>query len=116
LQFNVFAQHSEVLFLGWPSPTPELSNAVRSITYEDSETYGGQAVAAELQRFLASHYVSKTISVLSHENFVLYEATDRGVVASRIADLFPNARILFTGQKAAGCSVRLVSAEGAQVP
>jgi hypothetical protein len=95
LQLNLFAHHPDVLFLGWPAPSPQLERATRAILYDDSEEFDEERIATEIQQFCETA-PSRRVAVLSHENFALYEATDRGVVARRLAALFPHARILFT--------------------
>ncbi len=95
LQLNLFAAHPDILFLGRPAPAPELDAAIKRIAYEDSTRYRAEEVAAVLQRYL-ERAPRRRVIVLSNENFALYEATDRGVVAERLHRLAPEARVLFT--------------------
>jgi hypothetical protein len=95
LQRNVFACHSGIFHLGRPAPTPELERAIHAIAHADGTVYDGAAVARTVARALAEAPAGRTV-VLSNENFALYEATDRAVVAERLATLFPDATVLFT--------------------
>lgn len=95
LQRNVFACHSGLFYLGRPAPTAELEKAIHAIAHADGTIYDRRQVADVIARALASAPVDRTV-VLSNENFALYEATDRAVVAERLAALFPGATVLFT--------------------
>lgn len=95
LQRNVFARHSGIFHLGRPAPTPELERAIHAIAHADGTVYDGRAVEKVIARALAAAPADRTV-VLSNENFALYEATDRALVAERLAALLPGATVLFT--------------------
>lgn len=94
LQQQVFARHPKITYLGMPAPTATAKLAINQICQADSVVYDEIAVAEQL-RTPAIAAGTSTV-VLSYENFALYESTDKGVVAERLHNLFPEARILFT--------------------
>jgi len=95
LQRNLLARHPALCHLGRPAPDDELDAAIHAIAHADSTLYDESAVRRILVRALAREDGRRLVT-LSNENFTLYEATDRRVVAERLARLFPGARILFT--------------------
>jgi len=95
LQRELFADHPKLFHLGRPSPTPELEAAVFALAHADSTLFDEAAVRRIFAQALAAAPEGATVT-LSNENFTLYEATDRGLVAERLARLFPGARVLFT--------------------
>ncbi len=95
LQRNLLATHPSILHLGRPAPWEELERAIHIIAHSDSTVYDEAAVRRVLTVALAETK-GRRIVTLSNENFALYEATDRRVVAERLARLFPQAEIFFT--------------------
>lgn len=95
LQRHVFPHHPEIHFLGLPAPTAELEWAIRHLCQADSTHYEGERVYALLGAAIAAAPADRLVLV-SYENFALYESKDKGLVAERLAALFPHARILFT--------------------
>lgn len=93
LQQLVFARHPEINYLGLPAETEEVRAAIRRICRDDGLYWDEAAVAAILGPRLAS---KREVSLLSYENFTLYESTDKAVIADRLHALFPEARVFFT--------------------
>ena len=95
LQKHVFAQHPGLYFLGLPAHMPELEWAV-SHGYEADTTH---VMAERLQRAFETGCADapdgKPI-LISYENYTLYKAKDKGLVAERLKNLFPQAKIVFT--------------------
>ncbi len=95
LQRNLLAAHPAILHLGRPPPDAGLERAIHAIAHDDSTVYDEAAVRRVLAAALADAGRYRVVTI-SNENFALYEATDRRVVAERLARLFPRARVLFT--------------------
>lgn len=95
LQRHVFPHHPEIAYLGLPGPTAELEWAIRHLCQADSTLYEGDRVA-EVLAAAADAAAPDRLVLVSYENFALHESKDKGVVAARLAELFPAARILFT--------------------
>ena len=95
LQRHVFPRHPEIAYLGLPAPTAELEWAIRHLCQADSTLWEGERVTAIL-RAAAEAAPADRLLLVSYENFALHESTDKGLVAARLAALFPRAAILFT--------------------
>lgn len=95
LQRHVFPHHPQIAFLGLPAPTDELEWAIRHLCQADSTSYEGERVARVLGA-AAEAAAPERLVLVSYENFALHESKDKGLVAARLAELFPGARILFT--------------------
>jgi hypothetical protein len=95
LQRHVFARHPELHFLGLPAPAPALEWAVRHICQADTSHFEAERLRQVLAEALAACPVGRR-PLISYENLALYESKDKGLVAERLAALFPAARILFT--------------------
>jgi len=95
LQRHVFAHHNEIRYLGLPAPEPELEWAIRHVCQADSTLFEPERLQAVLAGGLAGA-APGTRPLISYENFALHESKDKGLVADRLAALFPNGRILFT--------------------
>lgn len=93
LQQLVFARHPEINYLGLPAETEEVRAAIRRICRDDGLYWDEAAVGAILGPLLSS---AREASLLSYENFTLYESTDKLVIADRLHALFPEARVFFT--------------------
>lgn len=95
LQHAVFARHDEINYLGLPAPRSDLGQVIHALAKADSTRFDlGRA-----RRTVAPHLrpaPPRRITLVSYENFVLYESTDKGVVAQRLRDIFPDCQILFT--------------------
>jgi hypothetical protein len=95
LQKHVFARHPGIHFLGLPAPLPELEWAIRHICQADSVDYDPARLCGVIGESLASAPTG-AVPLISYENLALHESKDKGLVADRLAALFPAARILFT--------------------
>lgn len=95
LQRHVFPNHADIAYLGLPGPTPELEWAVRHLCQADSVHYERARIEAAFAAALAAAPAGR-VAVISYENFALYESKDKGLVAQRLKELFPEARLLFT--------------------
>ncbi|MCS6781355.1 MAG: hypothetical protein NZ555_16820 [Geminicoccaceae bacterium] len=95
LQRHVFPHHPEIAFLGLPAPSAELEWAIRHLCQGDSTCYKAERVRT-IFREAATAAPPERLLLVSYENFALHESKDRGLVADRLADLFPGATILFT--------------------
>jgi hypothetical protein len=91
----VFHEHAQINYLGIPAPEPVLEGLIRAIAREDSMRFDMAAARAALAPHLAERAEQK-VTLLSYENFTLYEARDKGVVARRLHALLAPARIMFT--------------------
>jgi hypothetical protein len=96
LQRSVFARHGQVHYLGVPAPDPALDALLRRIPREDSTRFDLEAARAALAPYLAPP-PTRAVSLLSYENFTLYESKDKGLVAERLRGLCgPSCRVMFT--------------------
>lgn len=95
LQQGVFPRHSQIHYLGVPSDDPTLHQLLRLIATEDSTRFDIDAVRTALLPHLAPP-LRRRVTLLSYENFTLYEAKDKGLVAARLHALLGSCRILFT--------------------
>lgn len=90
LQKGVFPHLENLNFLGVPGVTNELDKSLRTLCDVDDILLDQQQIAAEL----SSAFDPKRLNVISHENFALYKSTDKGLIARRLKNVFPDARIL----------------------
>lgn len=93
LQRLVFARHPEITYLGLPAADPDAKESIREICRADSLWYDGERVRRSLMSRL---HGGEQAVLLSYENFTLYESKDKGLVAARLFELLPDARIFFT--------------------
>jgi hypothetical protein len=95
LQQGVFARHGQVHYLGVPAPDPALDALLRRIPREDSTRFDLAAARAELTAHLTPP-PGRVVSLISYENFTLYESKDKGLVAGRLRELLGPCRVMFT--------------------
>ena len=95
LQEGLFDAHPEIGFLGRTRDGRSLDRLIHRISREDSITFDYAAARDALAAAIAAIPADRRL-LISCENFSLYEVADRGLVAARLARLFPNATILFT--------------------
>jgi hypothetical protein len=95
LQRGVFPRHGQIHYLGVPAADPALDLLLRRIPREDSTRFDLEAARAQLQPHLELP-PGCTTALISHENFTLYEAKDKGLVAARLHALVGPCRIMFT--------------------
>lgn len=91
LQFDLFAQHSEVSNLGKPS---ESSDFYRYILWTEAADYDSAKSHAIWQETVAPNLVEGKVPVYSYENFATLPGIDRTLAAQRLANLFPNGRAI----------------------
>lgn len=101
LQRHLFKNHSQIRYLGKPYADETLKTLVHRSIMQESLTYRASA----FKEYLAEAVFDKTgetadpgkIVVLSDEMLVSYsKARDKGLVARRLEEVFPGAKILFT--------------------
>lgn len=95
LQRHVFPMHDEIAYLGLPAPDPALEWAIRHLCQADTIHYEAERVRTVLDEAIARTPPERLV-LASYENWALYESKDKGLVAGRLAELFPGARILLT--------------------
>lgn len=95
LQELVFSRHPEIGFFGPSVEDKGIAWAIRHLCNADSSHYREDDVRRIFTEAIMALPADKVV-VISHENFTLYEATDKGIVAERLHALFPNAAICFT--------------------
>ena len=74
--------------------TAGLDEAIRSISLEDSLRYDPSKVRGQVAQALAQLVPANGRLLISWEAF-MHNITDRGLIATRLKELFPNAKILF---------------------
>ena len=95
LQEGLFDTHPDIGFLGRTRDGRLLDRLIHRISREDSITFDHAAARDALAEAIDAIPANRRL-LISCENFSLYEVADRGLVAARLARLFPNATILFT--------------------
>lgn len=95
LQRHVFARHRGLCYLGIPAPSPALDWAVAHICQADSIYLQADRLHDVLEAAVAAADRGQAI-LISYENFAFCKSKDKGLIAQRLAALFPEARILFT--------------------
>ncbi len=99
LQTDVFPKIEEVYFIGRKYIkdnsfiSKDFENAIYSISFEDTFNYNHSRVEQQINRALEMIPSSKKKLVISWEAFV-HNVADRGLIANRLYQLFPNARII----------------------
>lgn len=71
-----------------------LDEAIRSISFEDSLKYDGSKVRSQVAEAVEELVPAGGKLLLSWEAF-MHNVADRGLIAARLKDLFPKAKILF---------------------
>lgn len=95
LQEGLFDHHPDIGFLGRTRDGRPLDRLIHRISREDSIAYDHAAVRDALAETIDRLPAERRL-LISCENLSLYEVGDRGLVAARLARLFPNATVLFT--------------------
>jgi len=98
LQRHLFKNHSQIRYLGKPYPDETLQALVHRLIMQESLVYRASAVKEYMENTLFDKPgdPGKTV-VLSDEMLVSYsKARDKGLVARRLKEVFPAAKILFT--------------------
>lgn len=100
LQMDIFPNLPGVLYCGrrygaeHAFVTAGLDEAIRSISFEDSLKYDGGKVKALISEALAELAPAEGKLLLSWEA-LMHNVADRGLIAARLKELFPGAKILF---------------------
>lgn len=92
LQMAVFPKLEGVNYLGMPADDPKVASAISALCQVDGVRYD----SASLRGALTRHLDDERINVISHENFTYYRSKDKSLIAYRIKELFPDAKIIFT--------------------
>ncbi|TCK19075.1 hypothetical protein DFR30_2369 [Thiogranum longum] len=95
LQVQVFSNHPDIHYLGMPAKSTDMTWAIRHICRADSVYYERDRVREIFSAALESAPDGKSV-ILSHENFALYESKDKGMLAQRLRELIPDAKVFFT--------------------
>ena len=95
LQVQVFSNHTDIAYLGMPAKSTDMSWAIRHICRADSVYYERDRVRDIFDTALGAAPGDRTV-ILSHENFALYESKDKGMLAQRLRELMPDAKVFFT--------------------
>jgi hypothetical protein len=100
LQTDIFPNLPGVVYCGrrygteHAFATAGLDEAIRSISFEDSLRYDAGKVRVQVAEALAERVPADGKLLLSWEAF-MHNVADRGLIAARLKELFPGAKILF---------------------
>jgi hypothetical protein len=95
LQRGVFSQHEGINFLGLPTQDDRVAAAIHAIAKVDSIRFDLRRIRETFRHHLESG-AAREVTLVSYENFTLYESRDKGIVAHRLKDVFGDCRIFFT--------------------
>jgi hypothetical protein len=95
LQRGVFSRHEGIKFLGLPAKDDRLAGAIHAIAKADSSCFDLRQIRETFRPHLESGPAGE-VTLVSYENFTLYESRDKGIVAHRLKEIFGDCRILFT--------------------
>lgn len=100
LQKHLFSHHSQVQYLGKPFLDHTLKTLLRQLIMQESTAYDSSALKQYLEnerKILKKDNPAKKVIVLSEEMLLSYSKTrDKGLVAQRLNEVFPSAKVLFT--------------------
>jgi hypothetical protein len=98
LQKYLFSNHSQVHYLGKPYTDDTLKTLVHQLIMQESLVYDPALLKNHLDRkILININSTKKVIVLSEEMLLSYsKARDKGLVAQRLKEVFPSAKVLFT--------------------
>jgi hypothetical protein len=98
LQNHLFAKHPGILYLGKPYPDDDLKGMISRLVLQESTVYHAENLKHYINKHLArERETGKKVILISDETFVsAAKVRDKGVVAHRLKDLFPGAKILVT--------------------
>jgi|APTNR8051073442_1049403.scaffolds.fasta_scaffold00732_17 hypothetical protein len=94
-QKDIFPHHGGIDYLGLPAPDDGMDALIHRIAKQDSISFDAHAAADLVRDRLAGHDAGR-LTLLSYENFTLYESIDKGIVADRLHQLFAPCKIIFT--------------------
>ena len=95
LQRGVFRQHEGINFLGLPARDDRLAGAIHAIAKADSIAFDLGRMRETFRHRLESGPAHE-VTLISYENFTLYESRDKGIIARRLKEIFGDCRIFFT--------------------
>jgi hypothetical protein len=95
LQHGVFSRHEGINFLGLPTQDDRLAAAIHAIAKADSSCFDLRQIRETFRHHLESG-PAREVTLVSYENFTLYESRDKGIVARRLKEIFGDCRIFFT--------------------
>ncbi|MCU0286545.1 MAG: sulfotransferase [Acidobacteria bacterium] len=98
LQKHLFSRHSQVQYLGKPFNDNNFKTLLHQLIMQESTVYDPSELKKYLENEILKKYdPGKKIIVLSEEMLLSYSKTrDKGLVAQRLKEVFPFARVLFT--------------------
>jgi hypothetical protein len=98
LQKHLFSRHSQVHYLGKPYADDTLKTLVHRLIMQESLVYDPIPLKNHLEKEILSNInPAKKVILLSEEMLLSYsKARDKGLVAQRLKETFPSAKILFT--------------------
>lgn len=98
LQKHLFSNHSQVYYLGKPYADDTLKTLVHRLIMQESLVYDPGPLKNHLEKeTLLNINPAKKVILLSEEMLLSYsKARDKGLVAQRLKEIFPSAKILFT--------------------
>jgi hypothetical protein len=95
LQRGVFSQHEGINFLGLPTQDDRLAAAIHAIAKADSIRFDLRRIRETFRHHLETG-AAREVTLVSYENFTLYESRDKGIVARRLKEIFGECRVFFT--------------------
>lgn len=98
LQKHLFSNHSQVHYLGKPYVDDTLKTLVHRLIMQESLVYDPAPLRNHLEKeILLNINPAQKVILLSEEMLLSYsKARDKGLVAQRLNEAFPSAKILFT--------------------
>lgn len=98
LQTHLFAKHPGIHYLGKPYRDDDLKEMISRLVMRESTVYTTENLKQYINKHLARGLeTGKNVFLISDETFVsAAKVRDKGVVAHRLKDLFPAAKILVT--------------------
>lgn len=100
LQKHLFSCHSQVQYLGKPFADETFKTLIHQLIMQESTVYDSSALKQYLEsekEILKKIAPAKKIILLSEEMLLSYSKTrDKGIVAQRLKNVFPFAKVLFT--------------------
>lgn len=96
VQSCFFARHPGLNYLGQPATDDDVVEFMREVRWRDSLQYNPSRVRALFDAGFAPAMAGGKLAAISNEGFSIISGTDRGLVAQRLHDFFPEARIMIT--------------------
>jgi hypothetical protein len=98
LQNHLFAKHPGIHYPGKPYQDNDLKGMIRDLVIQESTVYQAENLEQYIDKHLAAEPgTGKKVLLISDETFVsAAKVRDKGIVAHRLKNLFPAAKILVT--------------------